>query len=98
MNTNTRALADVAAERARQINVEGWTIEHDNRHSYNEISIAAACYIIAEPDDEVVPGAWPWAAEYWKPKSRRRNLVRAGALILAEIERLDRIADAAGEG
>ena len=33
---------------------------------------------------------WPWAAEWWKPKDCRRNLVRAGALILAEIERLDR--------
>lgn len=35
---------------------------------------------------------WPWAAEWWKPKTPRRDLVRAGALILAEIERLDRAA------
>lgn len=33
---------------------------------------------------------WPWAREWWKPTNRRRDLVKAGALIVAEIERLDR--------
>ncbi len=36
------------------------------------------------------PGTWGW--RWWKPKDRRRDLVRAGALIIAEIERLDRLA------
>jgi hypothetical protein len=31
---------------------------------------------------------------WWKPKDRRRDLVRAAALIIAEIERLDRDAEA----
>jgi hypothetical protein len=35
---------------------------------------------------------WPWDRKWWKPTDRRRDLVKAGALILAEIERLDRIA------
>jgi hypothetical protein len=35
---------------------------------------------------------WPWQMKWWKPKDPRRDLVRAGALILAEIERLDRAA------
>lgn len=35
---------------------------------------------------------WPWSTIWWKPKDRRRDLVRAGALIIAEIERLDRAA------
>jgi len=30
-----------------------------------------------------------WAREWWKPKDRRRDLIRAAALIVAEIERLD---------
>lgn len=38
---------------------------------------------------------WPWARSWWKPKDRRSDLTRAGALILAEIERLDRAAAAA---
>ncbi len=45
------------------------------------------------------PSMWPWAEEWWKPINPRRNLVKAAALILAEIERLDRatIAKATGE-
>jgi hypothetical protein len=37
---------------------------------------------------------WPWGWKWWKPKSQREDLVRAGALIVAEIERLDRAAEA----
>ena len=31
---------------------------------------------------------WPWAQDFWKPKDQLRNLVRAGALIAAAIDRL----------
>jgi len=34
---------------------------------------------------------WPWDPKWWKPKSVRRDLVRAAALIIAEIDRLDRV-------
>jgi hypothetical protein len=37
------------------------------------------------------PREWPWESTAWKPKGTRADLVRAGALILAEIERLDRV-------
>lgn len=33
---------------------------------------------------------WPFEQKWWKPRDARADLVRAGALILAEIERLDR--------
>lgn len=33
---------------------------------------------------------WPWDVRWWKPTTPRRNLVKAAALIIAEIERLDR--------
>ena len=39
-------------------------------------------------DDDGV--AWPWELHWWKPKDPRHDLVRAAALILAEIERIDR--------
>ncbi|RWE95741.1 hypothetical protein [Mesorhizobium sp.] len=39
-----------------------------------------------------MPETWPWSPEWWKPKNQRADLVRAGALIVAEIERLDRLA------
>lgn len=34
---------------------------------------------------------WPWERSWFKPTNRRRDLVKAGALIVAEIERLDRV-------
>lgn len=37
-----------------------------------------------------VPAGWPWPQRWWKPKTRRSALVRAAALLVAEIERLDR--------
>lgn len=42
----------------------------------------------------IIYTTWPrdWAWCWWKPKNRRRDLVRAGALIAAEIDRLDRAA------
>jgi hypothetical protein len=43
------------------------------------------------------PEAWPWDAEWWKPAGQRRDLVKAAALIIAEIERLDRANATAGE-
>ena len=36
------------------------------------------------------PSYWPWEPRWWKPKNPRRDLVRAAALLIAEIERLDR--------
>ncbi|TIV60311.1 hypothetical protein [Mesorhizobium sp.] len=33
---------------------------------------------------------WPWDKSWFKPTTRRRDLVKAGALIVAEIERIDR--------
>ena len=35
----------------------------------------------------ITPPHWPWALNWWKPKDRRRDLIRAGALIVAELER-----------
>lgn len=84
---------DVLAERQRQISAEGWTPEHDDKHTDGELAAAAACY--ANPiqvRSGGVPSAWPWDRKWWKPRDRRSDLVRAGALILAEIERLDRLA------
>lgn len=92
-----KAVEDIAAERRRQIVVEGWTPEHDDSHKSGELAIAAACYALNATDDADGPeirfvGAelWPWSDEWWKPSDDRRNLVKAGALIAAEIDRLDR--------
>lgn len=89
------AILDVIAERQRQQSVEGWMPEHDDEHCNGELAMAAVCYI---NETGIVnrnggkPWGWPWDASWWKPNARRLNLVKAGALILAEIERIDRAA------
>jgi hypothetical protein len=90
----TEAARDVLAERRRQVEAEGWTPEHDDHHSEGEMAAAAACYAFtaARSPHEITNRVWPWSLSWWKPTDKRRNLVKAGALILAEIERLDRAA------
>ncbi len=86
-----QAWIDVQAERRRQITAEGWTPEHDDLYCAAELPRAAAAYILNGANDEA-PAIWPFVAKWWKPRDARSNYVRAGALILAEIERLDRAA------
>jgi len=90
---NTAAAQDVLAERRRQVVAEGWTPEHDDQHRLGELAMAAASYACAADDGdcEAPRAIWPWDWSCWNPKDRRHNLIKAGALILAEIERLDRI-------
>lgn len=98
-----QAWLDVQAERRRQITAEGWTPEHDDGHSHGQMARAAACYALAgssAPNDGtaalLVSLAWPWDEQWWKPSTARRDLVKACALALAEIERLDRAAATQG--
>lgn len=101
----TQAARDVLSERRRQIEKEGWSASHDDEHTAGQLAGAAACYarhvnargwVIDTPFDtyatEDAPNGWPWDESWWKPTTPRRDLVKAAALILAEIERLDRAA------
>lgn len=91
----------IAAERKRQVESEGWTPEHDDEHFMGEMIGAAVTYAAHALEivtDNEVPGAdnegwWPdsWHQDWWKPSPNPiRNLVKAGALIAAEIDRLQR--------
>lgn len=89
----SKAIDDVVAERARQIGAEGWSAEHDDEHGPCALAVAGACYALytdAYPNEGEPPPQWPWEAEWWKPKDYRRDLVRGAALLIAEIERIDR--------
>lgn len=93
-SNQSRGVRDVIVERRRQINIEGWSSHHDDQHSYGEMALAAGCYAMfglcfnaGDP-----PKYWPWDKKWWKPSDKRRNLVKAAALIIAEIERIDRAA------
>lgn len=89
----SNAVQSVISERQRQQSVEGWTPEHDDEHAEGEMAEAAACYaMFANHQGFSLPAHWPWSREWWKQSGQRRDLVKAGALILAEIERIDRAA------
>lgn len=85
-------IALIAAERQRQLEAEGWTHEHDDAHRRAELAIAAARYSV-EGTDATVYCPDPLTSSWIKASPDRiRNLVKAGALIVAEIERLHRAA------
>jgi hypothetical protein len=81
----------VIAERIRQIESEGWSHEHDDHHDRGELAKAGSHYAFYAGEDVEMPSTWPWDRSWWKPQNFRRDLVRAGALILAEGEKFDRL-------
>jgi hypothetical protein len=97
-------LEEIRFERERQKSEEGCSINQDDEQNRGQIAWAAACYAAPETiwrvgsssPEMIVEDAWPWrpwARELWNRKDRRGDLVRAAALIIAEIERLDRAED-----
>lgn len=89
------AIDEIAAERRRQIETEGWDPQHDDAHNTGALCAAGACYAISAfggaNDHELIERLWPWTAAWWKPTTPRRDLIKAAALIVAEIERVDRL-------
>lgn len=102
-------IKEIAAERRRQVQAEGYNSAHDDGHP-GQMALAAAAYAghAGELIDQCLPtyyqasgskltkARWPWGRKAWKPKDPRRDLVRAAALIVAEIERMDRAAQPSG--
>lgn len=88
----TTGVGLIMAERRRQKEEEGYTLADDDRYTADELVRAAACYLEAESDNVPMLRGWPWKRKEWKPADRIRNLVRAGALVAAEIDRLQRLA------
>lgn len=94
----------ITEERQRQIDVEGLTKEHDSKHDSGELADAAVCYAdlaaaqvrgagveesVYSPRNCWGDLDWPWDDEWFKPSENPiRNLEKAGALIAAEIDRL----------
>lgn len=94
----TKATRMIAAERERQIDIEGYTAAHDERHAPQLIAAARvyaddARRLVHHGDGQYkqigVPGEWPWGGQYYKPTGDPvRDLVKAGALIAAAIDSL----------
>lgn len=81
----------IAAERQRQIEVEGYDAAHDHGCD-DDLATAAACYAMLPGDRDIgpisIPALWPWNRGFWKPTpdDRIRELEKAGALIAAAID------------
>jgi hypothetical protein len=87
-----RAARDVIAERHRQMSTEGYSLYRDDLYVKGEMAEAASTYASLAGKPGSMSTAWPWGQHTFKPSTdRRRDLVKAAALLLAEIERLDRI-------
>ena len=78
---------------------EGWTAEHDSQHKNGELANAAVCYAMTPDLENLMCNTWdnnfiievfPFEMSWLKrtPNNRVRDLVKAGALIAAEIDRL----------
>lgn len=88
----------ILRERRGQVEREGWPPEHDQEHDRGELVNAAVIYAMSHADRNLcaLSGAtlqtlfWP---SHWdfkpSPDDRVRELVKAGALIAAEIDRLN---------
>ena len=104
LGPGVRAIAD---ERQRQVDAEGYSAENDADYKAGKLANAALAYVQVAAMDLAAggrshiakgspPACWPWHRLWWKPRDARRDLVRAGALIAAQIDVLD--SQAVGNG
>lgn len=84
------SLALIAAERLRQQIIEGYTSVHDDAHAHNELVITAAALAVDGTLTSLDPehAQDPWGLVSKHRGDRIRQLVIAGALIAAEIDRV----------
>jgi hypothetical protein len=75
-------------ERAAQ--VEEYDEKHDDAKILGSLALAGAAYALHDLLPDVATEVWPWKSEEWRPvpKDRLRELIKSGALIAAEIDRL----------
>lgn len=95
----------ITQERERQIEKELWDDEHDDDHTCMTLATAGAAYALDAAAKytgehkswkkifkECAERVWPFDTEWFKPTPNDpvRQLVKAGALIAAEIDRFQR--------
>jgi len=92
-SASINALEMVRKERQRQAESEGYTPEHDDLHDEGQLAAAAAGYAAGVDlvyDGDASGPVWPFEGnveDAVEGKSRLRQLIIAGALVVAEIER-----------
>lgn len=110
---NGRSLGSMLEERIEQIDRHGYTTDHDLAHDPGELTSAALSYLmmglnlLGEVDSPptAIDAAtmresqqyWPWMDGFRPSLDPRVNLAKAGALILAAMDRIDTDAIPAGQ-
>lgn len=91
MTKSITIINEILHERERQVTDEGYLTENDDKYDRHQLIKATIAYCL-NAIEERLPAMcwWPWHEETFKPTVPRRDLVKAAALIVAEIERLDR--------
>ena len=93
------ALGLIEAERRRQIEQLGYSHARDDGYTCGQLAEAAACYALAGGGMpvELAEQHWPWEPQTFNPGTTRlRALVKSAALIVAELERVQRAEVASG--
>ena len=83
----------IAQERQEQIEIHGISVEEDVKVNEAGELRAAAFSLLGVPDSDALLkyNPWPWKKERWEricQKPYKERLVIAGALIAAEIDRI----------
>lgn len=89
-----RVVEELYAERRRQVTEEGFGPAFDDGWTEHQLERAAASFALFSTGrfrDTSVGLLWPFSQHWLKAKTPRGALVKAGALIVAAIERLDRL-------
>ena len=81
----------IAMERQRQISEKGWSSEHDDTHNEGELAIEAALWALEQTPKKSWRDGMCGPESKRKSKPRIKQLSIAGALIAAEIDRLQRL-------
>jgi hypothetical protein len=92
----THGVELIRAKRIRQIEKHGWTPAHDREHNKGELVEASAWYLQYVRTGYMIFGKvtvdgaeWPWDESIPKECDRKEALVNAGALIAAELDRME---------
>lgn len=88
-------LVEVSDERCRQV-AKGYSLISDDAYVDHELARASAAYALVGAGQASGEMFYPWPGRVWRPEDRRTALIRAAALAVAEVQRLDRLAAVAG--
>lgn len=93
------AVRDIEMERDYQIKQKDCQTTRDDTYTDNQLIRAACSYALhatneaqggCEQTHATIMGVWPWPEGSFSKCDKRSSLVKAAALLVAEIERIDR--------